>query len=148
MTGTGLLRFLAIIVTAIALIPAGAHLFALPNKIGLPQDQYFVVQQIYAGWAWLGVVLFAEIILDFALVIATRGGTAMIGPLIALVAALAALAIFFAWTYPANLATENWTAIPDNWQVLRRQWEYSHAAAAIVTFIGLCALVWSAVRHA
>jgi hypothetical protein len=123
MTGTGLLRFLAIIVTAIALVPAGAHLFALPNKIGLPQDQYFVVQQIYAGWAWLGVVLFAEIILDFALVIATRGGTAMIGPLIALVAALAALAIFFAWTYPANLATENWTAVPDNWQALRRQWE-------------------------
>jgi hypothetical protein len=137
MTGTGFPRFLAIIVTAVALIPAGAHLFALPNKIGLPQDQYFVVQQIYA-----------EIILDFALVIATRGSAAMIGPLIALVAALAALAIFFAWTYPANLATENWTAVPDNWQVLRRQWEYSHAAAAIVTFIGLCALAWSAVRHA
>jgi hypothetical protein len=31
------------------LVPSGAHLFALPNKIGLAQDQYFVVQNIYRG---------------------------------------------------------------------------------------------------
>jgi len=30
------IQFLAVILTALALIPAGAHLFELPNKIDLP----------------------------------------------------------------------------------------------------------------
>jgi hypothetical protein len=44
------------------LVPSGAHLFALPNKIGLAQDQYFVVQNIYRGWALFGIVLFGALI--------------------------------------------------------------------------------------
>jgi len=40
------LRLAAILLTALALVPAGAHLLALPNKIGLPQAGYFVVQGI------------------------------------------------------------------------------------------------------
>jgi hypothetical protein len=39
------------VLTALALVPAGAHLFELPNKIGLSQDRYFIVQSIYRGWA-------------------------------------------------------------------------------------------------
>lgn len=38
-------QFLAIIVSALTLIPAGAHLAALPNKIDLPQAEYFTVQE-------------------------------------------------------------------------------------------------------
>jgi hypothetical protein len=58
----------------------------------------------------------------------------------------ATLAIFFAWTYPANVATRNWTVAPANWAELRTRWEYSHAANAIVIFasfslIALAALV-------
>jgi hypothetical protein len=52
-------------------------------------------------------------------------------------------AIFFTWTYPANVATDNWTAVPANWQALRDQWEYSHAANAVMTFAALCAVVVS-----
>jgi membrane associated rhomboid family serine protease len=51
---------------------------------------------------------------------------------------LATLAIFFAWTYPANQATENWTIMPETWETLRRQWEYSHAVNAVLTFAALC----------
>jgi hypothetical protein len=36
-------QFLAPVVTALALVPAGAHLFALPNKLGLSEAQYFTV---------------------------------------------------------------------------------------------------------
>ena len=36
-------QFLANILTALALVPAGAHLFELPNKIGLAQEAYFTV---------------------------------------------------------------------------------------------------------
>ena len=49
------------------------------------------------------------------------------------------LAIFFVWTFPANQATNNWTVVPKNWNKLRIQWEYSHAANAMVTCgLGLC----------
>jgi hypothetical protein len=43
-------RFFAVILTALALVPAGAHFFELPNKIRLSQEQYFTVQGIYRGW--------------------------------------------------------------------------------------------------
>ena len=56
-----IVQFLVIILCALAFVPAGAHLFELPNKIGLPQDQYFIVQSIYRGWAVLGMVWFAAI---------------------------------------------------------------------------------------
>ena len=57
-----------------------------------------------------------------------------------------ALAIFFAWTYPVNLATDNWTAASPDWESLRLRWEYSHAAAAAVLFVALCSLILSVLR--
>ena len=36
------IQFLAIILTALALVPSGGHLAALPNKIGMTQAAYFV----------------------------------------------------------------------------------------------------------
>jgi hypothetical protein len=34
------------------------------------------------------------------------------------------LAIFFIWTFPTNQATNNWTVVPKNCNVVRIQWEY------------------------
>ena len=56
------------------------------------------------------------------------------------------LAIFFTWTYPANQATKNWTIVAANWQQLRAQWEFSHAADAVLTFIALCCATASSAR--
>jgi hypothetical protein len=42
----------------------------------------------------------------------------------------------FVWTFPTNQATNNWTVVPKNWNALRIQWEYSHAANAVG--LGLC----------
>jgi hypothetical protein len=50
----------------------------------------------------------------------------------------ATLPIFFAGTYPANVATQNWSVVPANWEALRTQWEYSHAVNAGLTFLSLC----------
>jgi uncharacterized membrane protein len=58
---------------------------------------------------------------------------------------LGTLAIFFAFTYPANQATANWTMVPDEWQYLRRQWEMSHAVNAVITFAALCCVSLSVV---
>lgn len=51
------------------------------------------------------------------------------------------LAIFFAFTFPANQATDNWTAVPPNWERLRWQWEMSHAANELVIFVSFCSLI-------
>jgi hypothetical protein len=140
-------QFLSLILTALALVPAGAHLFELPNKIGLAQDQYFIVQSIYAGWALFGIVLLPLLAVNLALAIMLRHqGTAFAFALVAFLAIVANLAIFFLWTYPANFATNNWTSVPDNWEQLRRQWEYSHAVNAVLVFASFCALVLAILR--
>ena len=48
-------RFFNLLFTVFALAPALAHLLELPNKIGLSRDDYLIVQQIYRGWALLGI---------------------------------------------------------------------------------------------
>jgi hypothetical protein len=142
--GLRVAQFLAIVFTALALVPAGAHLFELPNKIGLAQDEYFIVQNIYRGWALFGIVLLGALAANLALAIMVRRQR---GPFwlafLAFLLVAATLVIFFTWTYPANRATSNWTAVPANWQELRTQWEYAHAANAVLTFLALCAVTLS-----
>ena len=133
------LRFLAVVLTALAFVPAGAHLSELPNKIGLPRDAYFVAQGLYRGWALFGFVLSRALAANLGLAAARLALGA--GPLIASVPA-----VFFAWTHPANSATENWTRAPGDREALRRQREHSHAANAGLTFLALCAVVLSVVN--
>jgi hypothetical protein len=141
--GVRLLQFCAIVLTALALVPAGAHFFELPNKIGLDQDAYFTVQRIYRGWALFGFALFGALLTNLALTLLQafrRRSYAL--PLAAFLLVGATLAIFFTWTYPANQATSNWTLPAANWQELRSHWEYAHAVNAVLTFAALCCLTW------
>jgi len=66
-------QFLALVLTALALVPAGAHLFALPNKINLVAEQYFNVQNIYRGWSLFGIVLAGALVANLALAVLLRG---------------------------------------------------------------------------
>jgi hypothetical protein len=139
------LQFIVVVLLALALVPVGAHLLALPNKIDLPQQDYFIVQAIYLGWALpTGVVLVGAIVASLVLAIMLRGA----GPrfwlaLAGFVLIASTLVVFFIWTQPANAATINWTVVPENWQALRTQWEYSHATNAVLTFAALCAVLAS-----
>jgi hypothetical protein len=139
-----IVQFLAIVLTGLALVPAGAHLFELPNKIALGQEQYFIVQGIYRGWILFGFVLFPALAANLVLAAMLRGQSGAFRLAVLAVLCLAAnLMIFFAWTYPANAATYNWTTMPANWSELRRQWEYSHAVNAVLMFAAFCSVVLS-----
>jgi hypothetical protein len=139
-------QFFTIVMTALALIPVGAHFFELPNKIGLPQEPYFIVQGIYNGWALFGIVDIGAIVANLAhAIIVRRCRGAFRLALLAFLLMCGSLAIFFIWTYPTNLATANWTTVPANWSALRAQWEYSHAANAVVTFLALCSATASVI---
>jgi hypothetical protein len=142
--GLRLAQFLAIVLTALALVPAGAHLAELPNKIGLDQKAYFAVQNMYRGWALFGIVLFGPLAANLALATMLRRQRAPFWLALAGFLLMAAtLVIFFIRTYPANQATSNWTVVPANWQQLRTTWEYAHATNAVLTFLALCAVTWS-----
>jgi MFS family permease len=136
-------QFLAIVLTALALLPGGAHLMSLPAKIGMPEDPYFVAQQVYRGWAWAGVVIFLAIFANFAAAFFADGRRRRLFTVAGLLIA-ATLALFFLWTYPANMATGNWTSVPENWEQLRIQWEYSHGINAVLTFLALLCAVGGA----
>ncbi len=137
-------RFTSLLLTSLALGAGLAHLLALPNKIGLPGDEYLTVQQIYRGWALLGIIDIGALISTFVLVfLSRRRPTALVLTAVAFLGITAALAIFFTFTYPANQQTNNWTVLPANWQGLRRQWEYSHAAGACLYLIALVLLILS-----
>ncbi|MCZ0733698.1 DUF1772 domain-containing protein [Phreatobacter sp. AB_2022a] len=140
-----IVQFLAIVASALALVPAGAHLAALPNKIGLPEADYFTVQGIYRGWVVLGWLWPAALLLNAGLAILVRSQAVPFW--LTLVAALCfvlMLLIFVIWTQPANQVTENWTTVPANWETRRRQWEYSHAANTAIAFVALCLATLSA----
>ncbi len=136
-----LLRLLALNLTALVLVPNGAHLFELPGKISLERDAYFIVQGIYAGWAMFGVAILAAIAANGALAFAERNRNPVAARFAAVSATLIAvsLAVFFMWVFPANQATANWTLQPADWEELRRQWEYGHAVDAVIVWLAFLA---------
>src|SRR5215472_7462478 len=142
-----LIQVLAIILTALALVPSGAHLAAQPNKIAMEQEAYFVAQQVYAGWALFGIVMFGALTVNLAHTIVLRKLGRSFGLALASFLLIAAtFAIFFVWTFPTNQATNNWTVVSTNWNELRSQWEYSHATNAVVTLAALVCVVIAVLR--
>jgi hypothetical protein len=133
------ISFLAIILTALALAPGAAHVLELPNKLGMSGEEYLVVQSVYRGWWSLGLLLIAALAANATLATTVR---ARVTPFMLALGAtffiVAALAIFFVWTYPVNQVTENWTRLTFDWRDLRSQWEFSHAAGASVMLLALC----------
>ena len=144
----GLIQFLAIILTALALVPSGAHLAALPNKMAMEQAAYFVAQQIYPGWALFGILLFGALAANLAHALVLRKVGRSFGCALASFLLIAAnLAIFFVWTFPINQSTSNRAVVPENWNELRSQCECSHAANAVVTFAALVCVVIAVLRQ-
>jgi hypothetical protein len=144
----GAIRLLAVIFVALCLIPAGAHFFELPNKMALPPRDYMVVQKIYAGWAFFGIAVFGALASTLAhTVLVRRDKKAMTSSLAAFLLLVAAQIIFWTFTFPMNVATANWTVTPDGFEAARQQWEFSHAAGAVLTFAAMLLLWRSMVRE-
>lgn len=139
-------QFVAIVLTVLALIPAGAHLFEMPGKMTLGREDYFTVQTIYRGWALFGFVLVGAIAANLVLTIMLHGtGLHFVLACTAFLLVTATLAVFFLGAFPANQATDNWTLIPADWRGLRSQWEAGHAISAGLTFLAFCMLALEAV---
>ena len=139
-----LLRFASVMLTAVAMAGGFAHLLELPRKIEMSREDYLTVQQIYRGWALLGIAVMAALLSSVLLAFTVRDTPAEFYLTVAAAACIViSLIVFFAFTFPANRQTANWTALPENWQQLRRRWGYSHAVGAALYFLGLSLLTLS-----
>jgi hypothetical protein len=140
-----IVRFASLLFCSLALAPTLAHLLELPNKMQLPRDEYLIVQQIYRGWALLAIVVGGALVSTFALLVISRHGRAAFAwALVAFLAIVGTQLVFWVFTYPTNQQTDNWTILPAaNWQELRSQWEYSHAASAGLNLAALIAVILS-----
>jgi hypothetical protein len=135
--------FGAIVFSGLALIPAAAHVMELPNKIHLSREDYLVAQKLYRGWQFVAPVVLLALVGTGLLYGQAR--TAGPGPAaasaIAFLCVAATQAVFWAFTFPVNRATRNWTEAPAHWEALRRRWEYSHATSALLNLVAFCAAV-------
>ena len=140
------IRMSAILFCALALIPGGAHLIELPNKLHLSADHYRAVQVIYRGWSLAGIVVVGALLSTVALTLALRHRRGFTAALIGLLCIVATQIIFWSVTFPVNQTTNNWTLLPANWQALRLRWEFSHATNAILNAVALFATTIASVR--
>jgi hypothetical protein len=136
-----LVRVLSIVAVALYLVPTGAHLFELAGKLAMSPADYMATQRIYSGWALFGIVAVVAILLTLAhAILRRREWCVFVLSLVAFVCLLATIAVFAVFTYPKNVASRNWTVMPEQFEAARRQWEYSHATSALLTFVALIAL--------
>jgi hypothetical protein len=137
-------RFFSLLFAALALAPALAHLLELPNKLGLSRNDYLIVQQIYRDWALLGIVVLDALVSTLTLTILVRKRAHEFAlSLVAFLCIMGTQVVFWTFTFPANQQTSNWTVLPADWGTLRMQWEYSHAASAVLNLIAFIALAFS-----
>ena len=121
-----------------------AHLYELSNKITLAREEYLIVQSIYRGWDRFGLAILAALLSTLILAVREWGHGLRFYLVVTGFACLAlTMVVFFSFTYPANQQTANWTTLPENWQQLRRQWEYSHATSAVLYFVAFASLTLS-----
>src|SRR5262245_32509300 len=141
------LYFLAIMLTAIAMSAALAHLFELPNKIDVGAAGYLTVRRNYDNWWIVGLSVPLAFIGVLVVTISLRGsGVPFTLALTALFLLVGEMVAFCGFTAPVNRATENLTMLPSNWGELRDRWEYLHAVRVILYVLALGTLVMSALN--
>ena len=140
-----LAAFLAILFTALALIPGGAHLLELANKMRLDQRDYFVAQSLYRGWQFVGFLVIGALATNSWAAWLHRSDSAFMWFASATALISASLVVFFGWTFPINRKTRMWTEQPDDWRTLRLKWEASHAVNAALTLLALCCATAAAI---
>jgi hypothetical protein len=132
----------SLLLATLAMMPAAAHVLELPNKIRLSGTEYLTVQRLYRGWAFTRVVVFAALLSMLVLLFMLRElPIAFALTWVAFLCVAGTQLVFWTFTQPVNRVTANWTFLPGDWSELRRRWEYSHAASAVLNLVALVALI-------
>lgn len=143
------LRFIAILATALTMGMSFAHTLELPGKMRYDGKLWWHLSRtLYRPW-WgragyvEGVALCATPALAYLVRKRRPAFPLTLGTLACLL--LANPVVFFRNVQPANTATLHATPdeLPSNWVELRNRWEYGHATRFVLHLIGFCALIAS-----
>ena len=142
------IRFSAVLFSAVALSVLLGQLFEWPVKINMSKDEYKVAQVIYYDLTWVYFFEIIAFLLTITLLILERKKKrTFILLLVALIAFVISIAIFFIFTLPSEIATTQWSIFPDNWESLRDAWEYSNVWRAIINLTGFSFLVLALLKN-
>lgn len=141
-------RLLTVMLAALSLAPALGHFLELPAKFTYSGPLWLTLQQtLYASFGTIGAAFeVGAVVTTVILVILVRERRPAFGwTLLGAVCVVAAHVAFWIWLAPVNstIATLTPETLPPNWMELRSQWEYTHAARAILQIIALGVLVFS-----
>lgn len=160
-------QVLALILAALAMVPAVAHALEWPGKKRLHPGEYLAVQSIYyPGFTLAGIAEAASIPAALALLLITPRQTASFWlTLSALMGLIAVHAVFWFVTQPVNRAWMEGQALgalgtrffatgvergparagSADWSTLRDRWEHSHVLRAALAGVSFVALVLAVV---
>lgn len=147
-TPVKILRFVTLVLAALAMGLEFAHLLELPAKMRYDAQLYWAVQHtLYYYFAVIGGPVEVGAVLAtgaLALLVRRRKAAFRLASIGAGFVA-AALVAWFALVAPANVAMAAWApgAMPPDWTHVRALWEHGHAVGAALLTVGFCALLLS-----
>lgn len=133
------LLLFCLVFTGLNSLPLAAHLLELPNKMRFSKEEYLVAQKLYRGWAISGLIELPAVILVCSLAVVSTWDRFYTFAAICLIIAHG---LFWIFVFPANKQTRNWNKVGEQWKMLRRRWEYAHAARALLFLLCFVLLLW------
>jgi hypothetical protein len=141
-------RFITIMFTALSMGMAFCHLLEMPAKMTYDGKLWLtLLQTLYGAFGTIGAFIeVGAVVTAVVLAFLVRHRRAAFGwTFVGALCLVAAHLAWWIWVAPVNatmapLTPETLTA---DWMRLRDQWEYTHAARAVLQIIALAALVFS-----
>jgi hypothetical protein len=142
-------RFFAVMLTALLMSMGFTHLWQLAPRMEAGGPFWFETLRLYRELGpdgpgpWLEVAACVSVALLVPL--SRRRGRAFWPTLLAAVLLASSLASWWLLVRPVDLELLSWTAtaLPVDWVRWRDQWEYAHAARALLSAGALAALLWA-----
>ena len=137
-----------VLLTALSMGLALSHLLEMPAKMSYDGRLWLTLSHtLYGPFGTYGAVFEVGAVLASAALafLVRKRGTTFRWTLIGAALMVATHAIFWIQVAPVNAQTAQMTpdALPAGWQDLRAQWEYGHAARAVLQILALTALTMS-----
>ncbi|MBT2321505.1 hypothetical protein J7E62_03910 [Variovorax paradoxus] len=141
-------RWLTLMFVALSLAPAAGHFLEMPAKMRYEGPLWLTISQtLYGAFGTVGGAFeVGAIITTVVLALLVRRRRPAFGwTLLAALCVLLSHAAFWIWLAPVNatVAASTLATLPENWMALRSQWEYTHAARAVLQAVALGALAIS-----
>jgi Domain of unknown function (DUF1772) len=142
-------RLLTIMLTALSMGTALCHLLEMPAKITYGGALWLMLLQTLYRPAFGTIGAFFEFGAVVTAVVLTflvrRHRSAFVWTLLGAFCLVVAHAAFWIWIAPVNATMSPLTpeTLPADWIRLRNQWEYTHAARAVLQIVAFGALVFS-----